>query len=375
MLVTENAASHEEIARAGSPAALVSVLRNGVDAARGFALWALSRAISPGCQATVLQSGGAEALIAVFSDPRVEMQEQAAAALAKLASGGGGENESKSQEVVCRHGGVKPLLHILDLSLASPSPPLHAQRRRAMPQAPTIAEVPLDVPAASSGAGSSVAASSEERPTKALLRNAVEALANLADEPTARDEIVTSGGVLMLVELLQSNAPGVNALAAEVLARLARGHEATQAAIADAGAIPPLISLLDGVSCLGDSSGGRWSRAVAALQVGQAKAGPAQEAAAEALCVLADHEANRSRIAAADGVGCLVRLLGCENARSRVHAEGVLVRLSIENANRKLIIEQVGMISHASPLLLLPFFFFSPYLSPPHSLSTSLYAQ
>ena len=44
-------------------------------------------------------------------------------------------------------------------------------------------------------------------------------------------------------------------------------------------------------------------------------------------------------------IGPLVVLLGSANSGARVHAEGALVRLSIESANRAIIIEKlVGML-------------------------------
>ena len=113
--------------------------------------------------------------------------------------------------------------------------------------------------------------------------------------------------------------------AATALARLSKAHEATQSAVAEAGAIVPLVSLLDG------------------------KEGPeAQEAAAGALLCLADHEGARLAITEADGIGWLVMLLGCENPRARQHAEGALVRLSISVSNRVLIIKKlVDMLQDA----------------------------
>lgn len=106
--------------------------------------------------------------------------------------------------------------------------------------------------------------------------------------------------------------------AATALARLSRDHEATQSAIAAAGAIAPLVALLDGNE--GDE---------------------AQEEAAGAILSLADHEGNRLTITESGGIGWLVMLLGCDNPRARMHAEGALVRLSIENANRVLIIKKL----------------------------------
>lgn len=93
--------------------------------------------------------------------------------------------------------------------------------------------------------------------------------------------------------------------------------------IAEAGAITPLVSLLNG------------------------RRGPeAQEEAAGALTALADQERNRVAITEAGGIGPLVMLLGCQNAKAREHAELALVRLSIEGANRVIIIEQLVAMLH-----------------------------
>ena len=59
------------------------------------------------------------------------------------------------------------------------------------------------------------------------------------------------------------------------------------------------------------------------------------------LFALADHKNNRLAITEADGIGWLVSLLGCSNPVARAHAEGALVRLSIETENRMLIIEKL----------------------------------
>ena len=49
----------------------------------------------------------------------------------------------------------------------------------------------------------------------------------------------------------------------------------------------------------------------------------------------------RLAITEADGIGWLVQLLGCDNPKARQHAEGALVKLSIENANRVMIIKKL----------------------------------
>ena len=82
--------------------------------------------------------------------------------------------------------------------------------------------------------------------TMDVLQRAAEALANLALDPLARDEIVGDGdGMTPLVRLLQGDGrSAAKASTAKVLARLAKDNEATQAAIQEAGAIPTLATML-----------------------------------------------------------------------------------------------------------------------------------
>ena len=115
--------------------------------------------------------------------------------------------------------------------------------------------------------------------------------------------------------------------AAAALARLSsgKGEEAEEHSkvVANTGAIPPLVELLTGAS--GDA---------------------AQEEAAGALYALAGEFGNRKAITDAGGIGPLVTLLGSDNSVTQRHAKGVLVRLSIESANRALIIKKlVDMLS------------------------------
>ena len=88
--------------------------------------------------------------------------------------------------------------------------------------------------------------------------------------------------------------------------------------IAEAGAIEPLVALLNGEKGI-----------------------EAQEEAAGALTALARYQSNRIAISDIGGIGPLVALLGSPNAKAREHAEQALVRLSIEAATRVLIIEQL----------------------------------
>jgi hypothetical protein len=165
-------------------------------------------------------------LIDTLSDPRKHIQEQAGAAIAKLA-----HDNDLTRDTITKLGGVKPLIGLLERH---------------------------DDGSADDGA--------EQR----VRQNAAGALANLAIEPAARDEIVSEGGVPPLVHLLEADGRAAKQSAATALARLSKEHELTQSAIAAAGAIAPLVALLDG------------------------NEGPeAQEEAAGAILALADHEGNR----------------------------------------------------------------------------------
>ena len=267
-LVKQNPSSHYEIAKAGNPAALVDLLQHGIPDAKDYALWALSLSISKDSQQVVAESGGIQPLIKQLGDERIFIREQAAAALAKLA-----HDNDETRIGITTAGGVKPLIDLL-----SPS----------------------------------------DDSSETLRQNSAAGLADLAVDPTARDEIVGTGGIRPLVLLLEDGGRNTKRFAAMALARLSKNHEATQVAIAEAGAIVPLVALLGG------------------------KEGPeAQEEAAGALFALSDHERNRMAITEADGIGWLVMLLGCDNPRAREHAEGALVRLSMDNANRVLIIKKL----------------------------------
>ena len=264
-LVQSNPKTHSLIAKAGDPEKLVALLETSVPDAKEYAVWSLSLSINAENQAAVAEAGGVQPLIDMLFDSRTNIQEETAQAIAKLA-----HDNDETRVAVTKQGGVKPLIALLS------------------------------------------AKSSET-----LLQNATNALANLAVEPAARDEIVHDKGIAPLVTLLKE-AGGANKYAAMVLARLCKEHDATQIAIAQAGAIEPLVNLLAG------------SEGV-----------EAQQEAAGALFELANHANNRQGITAAGGIPGLVNLLACENPRAREHAEGALVRLSIEDENRVMIIKKL----------------------------------
>ena len=278
-LISENPSSHDTIANASHPesppdasipAALVNLLMKGIPESRDYALWALSLSISTDNQGVVAETGGVEALVKQLEDARILIQEQAALALARLA-----ESNDATRSAIQQAGGIKPVIHLL-----------------------------VVVP------GSTV-----------VRENAAHALSELALDHAARDEIVGANGIKLLVQLFakeRHETPGTKEFAATALAQLAKDHAATQAAIAEAGAIVPLVALLDG------DEGEK-----------------AQQEAAGALYALADHASNRLAITAADGISWLVMLLGCAKQGTREYAEGALVRLSIEPENRREIIKSL----------------------------------
>lgn len=160
----------------------------------------------------------------------------------------------------------------------------------------------------------------------AAREQAAAALAQLAIVPGNRDEVVEAGGIDPLVEQVQTGEPMSQKFAAAAIARLAKGNQLNQTTIADAGAIPSLVQLLGGE-----------------------RGEPAQEEAAGALFELADDADNRISITKAKGIEPVVQLLGASNPKARRHAEGALVRLSIESANRVIIINKlVGMLRQTS---------------------------
>ena len=282
-LVRENAAATESIASAGSASNLVALLKRGSTGAREYALWSLSLSINADSQSTVLGEGGIPPLIRLLHSDNVIGQTQAAAALALLAF----EN-SETQAAIAQAGGIEPLISMVEEDVHDKQEAMDADE-----------------------------ASWEE-----AQEFAAATLAELALLKQNRLNIVADGGITPLVMLVRTGRAVGKKYAASALARLARESDSTQAEIANAGAVSSLVGLLSG-------------------DRGEA----AQEEAAGALYELAANADNRVAITDCDGIGPLVSLLGCSNSKTREHAEGGLVRLSIENSNRVLIIKQlVGML-------------------------------
>ena len=318
ILVQENSNSHEVIAKAGHPEQLVQLLASGAPDAKDYAIWSLSLAVNANNQVVVADAGGAQHLIDKLRDDRPAIQERAAAALARLS-----RDNAEIILSVTSAGGVEPLIDLIVRAAQTRAVNLSSADGPVASGGELTEAVPLAHESVRNRDFIAAVIAGMETPEGAL-KNAVDALSNLAAEPLARDQIVGLGGIPPLVALLQGEGRDAKRFVAAALARLSTDHPATQLAVADAGAIRPLVLLTDPSD--GDV---------------------AQEEAAGALFALAAHAQNRVRIATSgDGIGSLVNVLACNNPQARSHAEGALIRLSIEDSIRSQTIRTlVDMVS------------------------------
>ena len=279
-LVQENPSSQRTIAMAGSASDLIKLLKEGTREAKAYALWSLSLSINEDNQATLLEEDGVQPLVDALKDEPANAKDQSAADKSKL---------TRQQAAAA--------ISLLALNNTKAQEAIAAAG--GIPPLIRIME-----------------------PTRADTMEAREfaafALADISLVSKNRDEVVACQGIVPIVSLLNEGENNGKKAAAAALARLAAGHTETAADIAGVGAIPLLVALLSGAH--GDG---------------------AQEEGAGALYQLAENANNRLSITEAGGIGPLVLLLGSTNLSAREHAEGALVRLSIENANRVLIIKKL----------------------------------
>ena len=276
---------------------------------------------------------------------QVVIKEQAAAALAKLAAG-----TDEARALIAKSGGIQPLVSLLDGRAAKGSELTQQDAAAALAQ---LAVSPANIQAIDRAGGVSplvglLGSYADVKPshtpdeqqtlvkiTNDAKRHAAAALARLSQDSSHKEvekaQRESKRGARESKEVRESSAgdfarEGMAAqgglAAALASATKAKAKVLSQAEkIADKGAIVPLVAMLAGSH------------------------GPeAQEEAAGALWALADFESNRLAITETGGIGPLVSLLACDNPKAREHAEGALVRLSIETANRVLIIKQVGFL-------------------------------
>lgn len=193
-IVQDNPSHQKTIARAGGAAQLATLLRTGHDEAKEYALWALSQCSDPTNQKEVASHDAIPLIVSRLSVKCVPVQEQAAAALAKLAF-----DDAELCGLIVKAGGIPPLVELLD--------------------------------------GSNVSGEAREQ--------AAAALAELA-APAAHREAMVAAGCIQAFSRCFDAAEGPLQHAATAVARMAHEHTELQAQIAAADVIAPLIRLLSG---------------------------------------------------------------------------------------------------------------------------------
>ena len=321
-LVRDNPDSKVKIAKAGGAEPLVMLLRDGDDEGiKTFALWAMSLALDESFCRVIVDRDGITPLVNTLISPSLVAIEQAATALAKLAAG-----SDEARDHIARAGGVAPLVTLLDGKEANSSPNAQRDAAAALAELALLPHIKV-----------SIERNGGITPLVELLYVHAETTAQNSEAEVAAIHAVTNNSKRFAAAALARLSMDVAAkaraargqrqqavdkqAAAERLAAMQGGMSLAEQ-IAQAGAITPLVGMLGGDAGL-----------------------EAQEEAAGALCELAAYEKNRLAITESGAIGPLVSLLACDRAKARERAEAALVRLSIENANRVLIIKQlVGML-------------------------------
>lgn len=325
-MVEENPGYEYRIARAGDLEQLVRLLHSTLPRAKAYALWSLSLSIDQDNQKIVADAGGIEPLVGMLSAADNQVKEQASCALHLLA-----QNNATTQQSIADHGSIDPLIRLLRGDGETRSQEYGAA---ALAQLASITsnKRAIDLAGGIQPLVTLLCDAGSSPPSK---RYAAAALARLAT-----DENVVADGEKQPQKRNGTDDPAADSMGDGDERRSPtpeeekdkdtqvgmqwRSTDQTHAAekIAAAGAIGPLVGLLDG------------------------GLGPeAQEEAAGALWALAAFTLNRTSISEHHGIGPLVELLGSPNPKARGHAERALVRLSIEIDNRVLIIKRlVGML-------------------------------
>ena len=378
-LVRQNPSDQFSIAQAGGAQPLVRLLREGSPGGRTYALWSLSLCINETNQATVVESGAIEPLVDALMSEDMTVTQQAAGALSKLAT------VDTVDRIACA-GAISPLITLLDGKDSSAPALQHAAGALAAVALVPAQRVSIDraggIPPLVALLVDPMAAAMTKRHSAAalaLLSNEEEDMALALAAEAAEEEQRQKAELLLQWELAQAaeqavRAPGAAAPAsAPAPASSAKegDNEAATAVIAEAAApaaevskpsdatpaTPQKQKLRETQADVKQSDKGKvidrsprkraiWNEgAIAPLVALLALNCEAQEEAAGALRALAEDARIRDAITHSGGIGPLVALLGGSNPDARDNAEGALVRLSTEMANRVLIIEQlVGML-------------------------------
>ena len=216
---------------------LVRLLKNGSDRAQKVSADALSQIAR---MSTELRIQVTQWLVTLLANPNADVRQRAGRVLQEM-NEGKGEDQKVSRDAAGA-GGVEKLVELLrdglkndrveaqEYALWSLSVTSDAKRSQAMVREGCI---PYLIEALRSGKLSDVGQ-----------EHTAIVLACLALDASCHDEIIASGGVQPLVQLLSSPTFGAKKHAALALARLAGGSALSQVRIADEGALTPLVEWL-----------------------------------------------------------------------------------------------------------------------------------
>ena len=343
-LVRQNPGGQALIAASGGAQPLVRLLREGVESAKAFALWSLSLCITDEIRQVIIEAGVIGPLVDLLTSDDASVTEQSARALGKLCCAGSSPGERRKTLVAVQsHGAIAPLVTLLD-------GPVIAARQHAAAALSELALVPghrkvielcggipplvkvLTDPHADGKSKKYAAAAvgllsvgedaGETNPPlsqQQLQQRQLSEGSETTSPVPSRVSQSLAGSPELNSTLSRSESPNIGRVA-----RASKRGPSRQITIVAEGAIAPLVNLLS----KGDAE---------------------QEEASGALRALADNPAIRNAITESGGIRPLVIMLGGSNPKARENAEGALVRLSTEIANRVLIIQQlVGMLQDPS---------------------------
>ena len=346
-LTRSSTQNQNDVAHEGGIEPLVKLLSTGwspeAKAEAAGALWSLSSG-DDDTKAAVAEAGAIPPLVALLAEigsPRLK----AAGALGSLADG-----SLAYQAAIANANGIVPLVRMLGDGVGfregdSAAEAAARQRRDSMAEAAATAAASVaPAPATDEAAGSGVQVDSNAP----------------ASAPASASTLPAGVGAVELHS-------------AQALAKLARGHADNQKAIADAGAIAPLVLLLQGdcteltrrteeasrVAAAALAEGKKFTKNPAAAAAADAASKAAAEAAAVAIEALrvaegAREEAagalwaltagsadNQQIIAKAGGIAPLVNLLAIGSARAQEQTAGALSSLGFENDENEALICQL----------------------------------
>ena len=266
-------------------------------------------------------------LVTMLQDPGAGGQEQAAAALANLAR----ESEDNRKSIVDAEG-IAPLIELLETSSAKAKEnavgAIKELCRNSKPNQFLVAKA--------GGIGKLVGVLSgfsantmKESTLVQLITLAASAIKEMAkDNRFNQDEITEAGAIPPLVTMLAAPAEQMQANAAGALANLAQNHAENQGAIARTGAVAPLCSLIKEGS---DDTKDESALAIWALAT--------------------NHAGNKDTIAKLGGIDPLLGLLVTGSTdRSQDYVAGALTALSAKHVDNRQVIAKrlVGLLGSSA---------------------------